>query len=241
MTEQTAGETTPIEVDEAIPDGSVKETGRESSKNVVSGEDGTRQETALYAATNLESWETDKPHYYARDIGIDGTCFRRLDPPYYAWLRYKMGLAKKAADSEHLSARTFEALRTRFNSIHAWAIERFGEDELLSAIQSLDPKAYPPPALETFGQDDPPSPIQTNPAKKPQPLRGISSRKRATGVSPGRFRRRLWPRWTPSETRPFPSDGAKSGSTRTGDASAFPADRITGSSAFSTRTSASAR
>jgi len=167
MTEQTAGDTTPIEVDGAIPDGSVKETGRESSKNVVSGEDGTRQGTALYAATNLESWETDKPHYYARDVGIDGTCFRRLDPAYYAWLRYKMGLAKKAADSERLSAQAFEALRTRFNSIHAWAIERFGEDELLSAIQSLDPKAYPPPVLETFGRDDPPPPVQTKPEKKP--------------------------------------------------------------------------
>ncbi len=41
-------------------------------------------ETALYAATNLESWETDEPNHLARDVGIAGSCFRRLDPDYYA-------------------------------------------------------------------------------------------------------------------------------------------------------------
>ncbi len=66
-------------------------------EDAVSNKESSKRETVRYAVTNLESWETDEPHHYARDVGIDGTCFRRLDPDYYAWLRHKMELAKKAA------------------------------------------------------------------------------------------------------------------------------------------------
>ena len=65
-------------------------------EDAVSNKESSKRETVRYAVTNLESWETDEPHHYARDVGIDGTCFRRLDPDYYAWLRHKMELAKKA-------------------------------------------------------------------------------------------------------------------------------------------------
>ena len=160
MMEQTAGDTTPITV-------SGTETKNQPCVEDIPTGNETRQETALYVATNLESWETVRPHYYARDVAIDDTCFRRLDPDYYAWLRYKMTLARKAADSGRLSSSAFETLRTRFNVIHTWAIEHYGEDELLSAVRSLDPKTYPPPVLETFGQDDRPPPVQPAPEKTP--------------------------------------------------------------------------
>ena len=104
---------------------------------------------ALYAATNLESWETDIAYGYARDVRIDGTCFRRLDPDYYAWLRHKMDLAKKASDSGRISPQAFEELRTRFNIIHFWAIEHLGEDALRSSVQSLDAKGYAPPQIKS--------------------------------------------------------------------------------------------
>jgi len=153
MTEQAAGDTTPIEVDEATPSVSVKEIRQESDKDDVPGVDETKQDTVLYAATNLESWETVTPHYYAQDVSIDSTCFRRVDPEYFAWLRHKMTLARKSADSGRLSSSAFEMLRTRFNDIRAWAVNHFGEDEILSAVQSLDPKTYPPPVFEVFGRD----------------------------------------------------------------------------------------
>ncbi|MBI4774732.1 MAG: hypothetical protein HY788_11220 [Deltaproteobacteria bacterium] len=36
----------------------------------------------------------------ARDVNIEGVCYRRPDPEYYAWLRHKMTLAKKTLGSE---------------------------------------------------------------------------------------------------------------------------------------------
>jgi hypothetical protein len=143
--EQTAGGTIPIDVSET------EEKNSSSAEGVPNGKE-TTQEAALYVATNLESWGTLTPKYYARDVSVDDTCYRRLDPDYYAWLRHKMALAKKAVDSGRISSSAFDKLRTRFNDIHTWAVGRLGEDTLRTAIQSLDPKAYSPPVLETFDQ-----------------------------------------------------------------------------------------
>jgi len=163
MTEQTAGDMAPIAVS------GTEAKNQPCVEGIPTGNE-TKQETALYVATNLESWETVTPHYYALDISIDKTCFRRLDPDYYAWLKYKMTLVKKAADSGRLSSSVFETLRTRFNVIHTWGIEHYGEDELLSAVRLLDPKTYSPPVLETFGQDNRPPPVQPAPEKTAPPV-----------------------------------------------------------------------
>ncbi len=136
----------------------------------VPGKDSGKRETALYAATNLKSWETDEPRHFARDVGIDGTCFRRLDPDYYAWLRHKMALAKTAVQSGRLTAQTFDTLRTRFNEIHAWAMEHLGEEELRSAVRSLDPKAYAPPCIDRLDRRPnaaPPVPKASSPDVPP--------------------------------------------------------------------------
>lgn len=145
MMEQAAGDEIAINVPQT-------ESDDQSRPEDVTTGDGATQEATLYVATNLESWETSTPKYYARDVSIDDTSFRRLDPEYYAWLRHKMALAKKVADSGRLSSSAFDKLRTRFNDIHIWAVSRFGEDAIRSAIQSLDPKPYSPPKVETFGQ-----------------------------------------------------------------------------------------
>ncbi|MBI5843189.1 MAG: hypothetical protein HZB23_00805 [Deltaproteobacteria bacterium] len=105
---------------------------------------------ALFIATTLDSWETDKPRYFARDVGVCGVRFRRLDPEYYAWLRHKMECARKAAQSGRLPALAFDELRTRFNEIHAWAMKHLGEASLLAAVKSLDPKDYAPPENGSF-------------------------------------------------------------------------------------------
>ena len=131
----------------------------------VPDQDSGRRETALYVATNLKSWETNEPHCFARDVGIDGTCFRRLDPDYYAWLRHKMERAKKAEVSRRLSAQAFDTLRTRFNAVHSWAREHLGEEALRSAVQSLDPKAYAPPRLDAL--DGRPVPEPSAPKETP--------------------------------------------------------------------------
>ena len=136
----------------------------------VRAKDSGKRETALYAATSLKSWETDDPHRFARDVGITGTCFRRLDLDYYAWLRHKMDLAKKASSTGRHSAQAFDTLRTRFNAIHAWAMDHLGEEALRSAVRSLDPKAYAPPRIDRLDRRPkaaPPVPKASSPDVPP--------------------------------------------------------------------------
>ncbi len=115
-------------------------------------EAGTRLEpaplAALFVSTGLESWATDQPGIFARDVQINDTAYRRLDPEYYAWLRSKMQLAKMAADAGRLGNGEFDELRRRFNAMHQWAVQRFGESRLLVAVRNLDARDYAPPVAE---------------------------------------------------------------------------------------------
>ncbi len=122
----------------------------------------SKRETALYASTNLTFFETKRPQDYGRDyVGVFGTCFRRLDPDYYAWLRHKMDLARKATQSGRSAAPAFDKLRARFNAVHAWAIDHLGEKVLRSAVQSFNLKTYVPPML--FPPEDQPAAARTEP------------------------------------------------------------------------------
>ncbi len=100
---------------------------------------------AIYAATTLESWQTDSPHHFARDVGLNGVCYRRLDPPYFAWLRHKMAMVKALHEAGELSDATWDTLRERFNSLQEMAIEGLGKEVLQIAIRDFDPKSYRPP------------------------------------------------------------------------------------------------
>lgn len=103
----------------------------------------------LYVATDLRSWVAFEPKNFARDVGLNGTCYRRLDPNYYAWLRHMMNKAKLAFESKTLDKEAFEELRGRFNEVHAWAMDLFGIEALQTAWRSFLPlKAmYKPPTM----------------------------------------------------------------------------------------------
>lgn len=103
---------------------------------------------ALFVATTLESWSTGQPHVFARDVQINDTAYRRLDPEYYAWLRSKMNLAKMAAEAGQLGSDAFNEIRLRFNAVHEWAMEHLGDTALLDAVRTLDARDYAPPILE---------------------------------------------------------------------------------------------
>lgn len=103
---------------------------------------------ALYVSTALMHWATREPERIARDVQINDTAYRRLDPEYYAWLRAKMSLAQLAAKAGKLDGAVFDALRDRFNAVHEWAMTQFGERQLLDAMRSLDTRAYAPPVAE---------------------------------------------------------------------------------------------
>ncbi|HUE00636.1 MAG TPA: hypothetical protein VMR62_13770 [Bryobacteraceae bacterium] len=104
---------------------------------------------ALYVATDLGFWKTDSPATFCRDVQINDTAYRRLDPVYFAWLRSRLALAKEAAKSGRIDPAEFDELRNRFAGIEAWSLDHFGAQTIMAAIRNLTPKAYDPPRGET--------------------------------------------------------------------------------------------
>lgn len=100
---------------------------------------------ALFVATDLDHFETTEPQAYAADVTISGRAYRRLDPPYYAWLRRQMAAAKRALDAKRITAAAFDSVRALFNAIHAWAVRSFGEAALVAAAKATDAARYEPP------------------------------------------------------------------------------------------------
>lgn len=127
----------------------------------------THRESAIYVSTSLQHWITNEPHIFARDVQINDTAYRRLDPEYYAWLRTKMQIAKMAADAGRLGHDEFEELRRKFNEMHEWAVAHFGDARLRDAVRGLDARDYAPPVAEP---DAPPLSPQPPPAAFPDAL-----------------------------------------------------------------------
>ena len=111
---------------------------------------------ALFVSTALSCWETDRPDAFNRDVQINDTAYRRLDPEYYAWLRSKMHMAKLAALAGQLAQEPFDGLRDSFNRIHEWAMVHFGETMLGEAVHTLDARDYGPPVVEAWDRHETP-------------------------------------------------------------------------------------
>jgi hypothetical protein len=107
---------------------------------------------ALYVATDLRSWRTEEPLAFCRDVQINDTAYRRLDPEYFAWLRSRLTLAEEAAGLGRIDPAGFEELRGRFQAIEAWALDHFGPQAVLAAIRTLEPGVYVPPRAEADGR-----------------------------------------------------------------------------------------
>ena len=111
---------------------------------------------ALFVSTALSCWETDRPDAFNRDVQINDTAYRRLDPEYYAWLRSRMNMAKLAALAGQLAQEPFDGLRDSFNRIHEWAMVHFGETMLGEAVRTLDARDYGPPVVEPWDRHETP-------------------------------------------------------------------------------------
>jgi hypothetical protein len=127
--------------------------------------------SALYVATNLETWETCTPER-DQDAICEPCGFRRLDPEYYAWLRSRMVVAQKRYQAGRLPVGQYEELRTRFNAVHAWAVERFGEPVLQEAVRTLDPRAYRPPTVKDAEEADSSDVVDAAPPAHFYPVQG---------------------------------------------------------------------
>jgi hypothetical protein len=93
---------------------------------------------------------TDRPAAFARDVQLNDTAYRRLDPEYYAWLRNRMNMAKLAVLAGQLSQEAFDATRDSFNRIHEWAMNHLGEAALQEGVRTLDARDYHPPVAEPW-------------------------------------------------------------------------------------------
>jgi len=102
----------------------------------------------LWVATDLDSFEEFDPRL-GYEVGGEPV-YRMLDASFYAWLRHRMENARKAHQSGRLNEQDFETLRTRFNTIHTWAVRHIGEDALRRAIRTTNVKSYVPPSEQTF-------------------------------------------------------------------------------------------
>lgn len=103
---------------------------------------------ALYVATDLEHFEAQDPQPYAVDLTISGRAYRRLDAPYYAWLRARVATAKRALDAGRITVAVFEAIRDAFNAVHAWAVRHLGQAALVAAARTFDARRYEPPRAD---------------------------------------------------------------------------------------------
>ena len=119
----------------------------------------------LYVATDLSTWAPKWPEMLARDCQIDDVVYRRLDPEYFAWLRWRMFAVKGAADAGNVSPEAFDDLRARFNGIQEWAVASLGHEALLAVVGGFNPETYRPPLPEPeqqFGAAEP-RPARRNP------------------------------------------------------------------------------
>ncbi len=112
----------------------------------------------LWVSTDLKTSCPPDAGFVARDCQINGRCYRRLDPEYFAWLTFRMHAIKDAAAAGRVPADSFEELRQLFNALQARAIKAFGEKELLGALRNLDPEKYRPPLPEEFEKPKPAEP-----------------------------------------------------------------------------------
>jgi hypothetical protein len=119
-----------------------------SSAEIETGTPEHRPEAALFVSTGLDFWATERPHVFARDVQINDTAYRRLDPEYFAWLRSRMLAVRSAVGSGRVVADAFEELRQNFYAVQEWALDTFGEATLRDAIRTTDPTTYRPPLCE---------------------------------------------------------------------------------------------
>ena len=108
----------------------------------------TDQGAALFVSTSLAFWTTERGHTFARDVQLDDTAYRRLDPEYFAWLRSRMLAARAAVDAGRVQVDAFEELRRSFYTVQSWALDKFGEEALRAARGRIDIAGYRPPLPE---------------------------------------------------------------------------------------------
>jgi len=99
-----------------------------------------------------ELLETDRPDAFNRDVQINDTAYRRLDPEYYAWLRQPDEHGETGRPRRAACPGVLRRAARQLNRIHEWAMARLGSAALAEAVRTLDARDYRPPAAEPADQ-----------------------------------------------------------------------------------------
>ena len=70
-----------------------------------------------WVSTDLRILRPDPTWRLAPDCEINGRCYRKLDPEYFAWLRSRMVEVKAGFEAGRVSKAAFDELRRRFNEL----------------------------------------------------------------------------------------------------------------------------
>lgn len=100
---------------------------------------------ALYASTSLKTLLRTVKNPATGDVTHDGQTYRKVDPMFWAWLKTRMEKAEAAHKAGKLSQSQWDALRTGFNQVQAYALETYGKDALRQALKEIKHTQYRPP------------------------------------------------------------------------------------------------
>lgn len=112
----------------------------------------TEPTTAFYVSTTLEIRQFEDADDLGRDLLLNDVAFRKLDPTYFAWLRYKLNRANSAFQNGRMTEDQFYGILTPYMAVKAEALAWHGEDALDQAWRDLLPKIdlYRPPSRKLF-------------------------------------------------------------------------------------------
>ena len=110
-----------------------------------------QQQTQLFVSSKLGVREVEIRPTMPPCILCGAEVFRPLTPEWYAWLRARMEKARAAHQAGRLPEPTWNAMRAKFNALHAWAVAHHGKAALDTAMNlRADPPEFLFPATGEF-------------------------------------------------------------------------------------------
>ena len=119
-------------------------------------------EPDLFVSTDLETAGFEWAVTSTSDVEYNGKIYHRLEPEYFAWLRSRMLAAQSVFKAGKLPETTWESLKSRFNPLQEYAIQKFGKESLQQAFCQLSPQDYQAPRLIPKEPEKPSEPPKNN-------------------------------------------------------------------------------
>ena len=124
--------------------------------------DSSATEPDLFVSTDLETAQFEWAVTSTSDVEYNGKIYRRLDPEYFAWLRSRMLAAQSAFKTGKLPETTWENLKSRFNPLQEYAIQKFSKEPLQQTSRQFNPQDYQAPRLIHKEPEKPSEPPKNN-------------------------------------------------------------------------------